>query len=136
MDKEYRNELLSCLLRLLHRKMELLSELLRLTEQIGDALSRNDRVSVDIVLEMRAEEIENYDQLLKEINTYKDSFSGETKQLIEQLLRGEAEQTSETDIRRIVQFSKSCEALMSQIVQKDKAISRRVAGNDSFYDGK
>ena len=52
-------ELWTELLKQMHRRYEAVNEVFRLTKEIADTLSRDDRVAAQMLLGMRQEEIEH-----------------------------------------------------------------------------
>ena len=111
-----------------------LSETAELTDELSQAVNRQDSVSVRMFLSMRQEEI---DRLLG----YKATLRRQCAQLppgdrdlLHRLLAGEAGTApSSPSGQALERQSKSNRALLERICRADQAVSRRFGGPNSFY---
>lgn len=130
---EYRREWIVTILKLVHRRAGHLDEVLRLTKEIGDSLSRNDQVSVEMLLKMRGEELEAVAVNTQEAQIFRTQLRKETQTEINELLQGKVADTQDEMAVKIVETVKRCERLLAEIRIIDERMSKRIAGEDSFY---
>lgn len=130
---EYRKEWTLTVLKLISSRQSHLNETLRLTKEIGEALDRNDRVSVQMLLEMRGNELEQIDEGIRKLQLFKETLPVETRQEIDVLLtQGIIEERNEFS-EKLVEIAKSCKKTLDDIIVIDRRMSKRIAGSDSFY---
>lgn len=112
---------------LLMKENSHINEIYNLTKELADAFSRNDHMSVRIVLKMRGEEILEIDQIRRKISSM--LFSYKSKKLrIESLLQGQ-EVVGQSDIEaKIFAISKRMKELTKKITEIDSVISTRLVG--------
>lgn len=130
---EYRKEWIVTILKLVHRRAGHLDEVLRLTKEIGDSLSRNDQVSVEMLLKMRGEELEAVAVNTQEAQIFRTQLRKETQTEINALLQGKMTDAQDEMAVKIVETVKRCERLLAEIRIIDERMSKRIAGEDSFY---
>lgn len=137
MEKEqaaaYRSEWTLEVLKLLIGRQNHLNETLRLTRELGTALDRNDRVSAQMLLEMRGEELEQIDDGLRKLQLFKEQLSEQTRGEIDELLQCRVIDSPDKNTDKIVEIVKNCKKLLEETIAIDKRISKKVAGTDSFY---
>ena len=133
---------------LCYRKMSYLDEILRLTKEIGASLDRDDRVSVQLLLVSRQEEMEALDECRVKLHREVEILQGEELLEMESILKGQFEGPIGEDIAlmenngefshlgKIDAYSKASKKHLEEIILFDKRMSNRVAGDDSFYNGK
>lgn len=116
-------------------RYRVLNEVLQITKEIADALSRDDRVSVQMLLGMRQDEINNLSRSEQSIFTLLGCATGKEKEEIQALLKGEREAAKEDSFekRKIGEIGQNNKKIRTKIVELDRAISTKLAGNDSFY---
>lgn len=120
-------------LKLLIGRQNHLNETLRLTRELGTALDRNDRVSAQMLLEMRGEELEKIDDGLRKLQMFKEQLSEQTRGEIDELLQCRTIDNPDKNTDKIVEIVKNCKKLLQETITIDKRISKKVAGTDSFY---
>lgn len=119
------------------RKYSLMNEIYTNTSELGQALSKNDSVSIQLLLEMRQESIDKFEDCEKELNILMASLKPEEQHLLEQMLRGE--ETTDTgeetkaEEQLLVELSRNLRQQVKKTVELDRQISLRIAGKDSFY---
>lgn len=128
------DEMLIEILKELQKKYQCIAEIERITREIGEALSRNDRTSVQILLGMRQEEMDTADMSEKNIR-YLLSVTPDNDALqIGKWLKGEAEGIPESMFaKKMVEKGKSIQMLLQRTIELDRHISVRLAGQDSYY---
>lgn len=108
-----------------------LSEVQDITRELLDAVDRQDQVSVRLFLSMRQEQI---NQLRDQKELLKKQCGGLTKEegdLLRQILSGKKPAGVEGEALSL-QVERN-RALLERTLQADKALSRRLAGRESFY---
>ena len=108
-----------------------LSEVQDITRELLDAVDRQDQVSVRLFLSMRQEQI---NQLRDQKELLKKQCRGLPKEegdLLRQILSGKKPAGVEGEALSL-QVERN-RALLERTLQADKALSRRLAGRESFY---
>lgn len=130
---EYRKEWMLTILKLMSSRQRHLNETLRLTKEIGETLDRNDRVAVQMLLEMRGNELEQIDEGIRKLQLFEETLPLETRQEIDALLtQGIMKERNEFS-EKIIEIAKSCKKTLDDIIVIDRRMSKRIAGSDSFY---
>lgn len=131
-----------------YRKMSYLDEILRLTKEIGGSLDRDDRVSVQLLLVSRQEEMEKLDECRIKLHEEAGALEGQELIELETILKGQFEGPTGDDVvamgdggdfahlGKINAYAKAAKKHLEDIIILDKRMSNRVAGEDSFYNGK
>ena len=125
-DQELWNELL----KQAQGRYQTINEVLRVTKEIADALSRDDRVAAQMLLGMRQESLEKIYQLLR-------CASEEEQAGILSLLKGESQASPEDSFekKKLGEIGENIRRTLEKTVELDRGISVRLAGKDSFYQG-
>ena len=113
------------------KKYNYLSEVMDISRQMGDALDRNDQVSMRMLIAMRQDPILGLEEIKQAITSKRDSLLPEDRERVSALDGGApprqdgenfyAEQI--TTVRRVLE----------RVVELDRTLSRRLAGGSSFY---
>lgn len=139
-------ELLVEILKQTRKKYNHFNEIHRMTKELGDALSRNDRGSAQILLGMRGDEMLLVDGCRKSVRLLVENAGDPDRELLESLLFGDknanwkaanAEGLSvreEQFLNQIVEMNIKTAAIRRETVAMDQVLSRKLAGNDSFYN--
>ena len=131
----YIEEMLEEILKLVYREYREIVEIERLTCELEETLNHSDRKSANLILEMRQSEMERVSQAKRAISELLESMDDDLKNDIKRLL--EVEQLSErkeSEAERISMISRQRNHTMENIRRIDRALSRRVAGKDSYYE--
>lgn len=132
---ENRDELLTELLKLEQKNYTELVEIERLTKELADVLSRNDRDSVQLLLEMRQNEMDRASETKHKIYVILEAVDSEERKKMAPLLNGcEPKESDNETAQRIVSVSRQMKSVLERIITVDKVISRKLAGKDSFYE--
>lgn len=118
----------------LQKKYGSLNEILKTTQEMQEALSRNDRVSMEMLISMRQEEIEfaaGYDQDIRYLLSVLEP--AEQEQVREWLNEGTATESDGFEAMKISEISNSIRKMLERTLQLDRMMSQRVAGKDSYY---
>lgn len=113
------------------KKYNCLSEVFDLSQQIGEALDRNDQVSVRMLVSMRQEPILGLEEVKQAIEMKRESLSSEDRERVADLGRGAAPQGEEETAYS--NQAGTARRLLERTVELDRRLSGRLAGSDSFY---
>lgn len=131
----YIEEMLEEILKLVYREYRGIVEIERLTGELEETLNHSDRKSANLILEMRQSEMERVSQAKRAISELIESMDDDLKNDIKQLLEGEQlSERKESEAERISMISRQRNRTMENIRRIDRALSRRVAGKDSYYE--
>ena len=136
MNGEYIDGLLKEVIKELRTKYRHMDEVCRQTRELADGLSRDDKVTAQMVLEMRGKELEAAVECDRHIQLYLASAQEEDARILSDLLDGRLEETVLPDSKMwreawdIVEKTKS---IWRQTVEIDQVTSMRLAGEDSYY---
>ena len=113
------------------KKYNLLSEVMDLSKQLGEAMDRNDGVSVRLLLAMRQEPLLQLQELKRTVGIKKENLSPEDRERVSALDQGAAPQGEEETTYQ--SQAGSARRLLERIVELDERLNRRIGGKDSFY---
>ena len=131
----YIEEMLEEILKLVYREYREIVEIERLTCELEETLNHSDRKSANLILEMRQSEMERVSQAKRAISELLVSMDDDLKNDIKRLLEGEQlSERKESEAERISMISRQRNHTMENIRRIDRALSRRVAGKDSYYE--
>ena len=131
----YIEEMLEEILKLVYREYRKIVEIERLTCELEETLNHSDRKSANLILEMRQSEMERVSQAKRAISELLESMDDDLKNDIKRLLEGEQlSERKESEAERISMISRQRNHTMENIRRIDRALSRRVAGKDSYYE--
>ena len=131
----YIEEMLEEILKLVYREYREIVEIERLTCELEETLNHSDRKSANLILEMRQSEMERVSQAKRAISELLESMDDDLKNDIKRLLEGEQlSERKESEAERISMISRQRNHTRENIRRIDRALSRRVAGKDSYYE--
>lgn len=131
----YIEEMLEEILKLVYREYREIVEIERLTCELEETLNHSDRKCANLILEMRQSEMERVSQAKRAISELLESMDDDLKNDIKRLLEGEQlSERKESEAERISMISRQRNHTMENIRRIDRALSRRVAGKDSYYE--
>ena len=131
--KEREDELLEELLIHVQRRYTKANEILRLTQEIAQSLHRNDRVSTQLLIQMRQEEMDGIDKINEILYQLLHCCGIDQQARLSACLWGRAGVPEGTGEKRIFDISGATRKLFAQAINIDKTFSQRLAGNSSFY---
>ena len=105
-------------------------EIYRLTKELDDLLKNNDRDSVNMVMKMRGEEMDKISVIDEDINRACSLISAQYREYINNY--NDFDSFPE-ELERIISIKKRNRRVLEKIIEIDKRISVRLAGNKSFY---
>lgn len=118
----------------LQRKYGSLNEIQKTTQEMQDALSRNDRVSMEMLISMRQEEIERAADCDRDIRYLLSILEPDKRERVRGWLNeGTAKEADGFEAVKISEIASSVKKVLERTIQVDKQMSQRVAGKDSYY---
>ncbi len=132
---ESRRELLEEVMRQVQKEYVHIVEIESLTKEIGNTLARDDRESVQILLELRQTEMEQADEAKEGVRTILEAVDADMRRLLIGLLEEQdtRTETGSFEEEKIVELSHFIRKSLKEIIQIDKVISCKLAGKDSYY---
>ena len=123
------------LLKQMHRRYGMVNEVFRVTKEIADALSRDDRVAAQMLLGMRQEEIDHLLESEEKIYMLLECAGHLEREEILALLKGEREAAKEASFeeKKIGEIGNNIRRNLEKIREVDRVVSVKLAGKDSFY---
>lgn len=113
------------------KKYNLLSEVIDLSRQLGEALDRNDDVSVRLLVSMRQDPILQLEETKAAIASKRESMPPEEWARVD-ALNGGAQPRDENETVYLNQVN-SVRRILERTLELDERLNRRMAGSDSFY---
>ena len=105
------------------------AEVLRLTQELDEALKRNDRESADMLIQMRGKEMEDISEMREEIAYRIASLPNVQQTAIEYALYDDTDK----EIKRICELKERSQSILQRAREIDRCMNMRVAGEDSYY---
>ena len=123
------------LLKQMQRRYQSVNEVFRVTKEIADVLSRDDRVAAQMLLGMRQEEIDHLVESEEKIYLLLECVDQQERASILALLKGEREALSDASFeeKKIGEIGNNIRRNLEKIVELDRMVSVKLAGKDSFY---
>lgn len=122
---------------LLQRRYNAVREIRKLTIELEEALSRNDQVSVSMLLQMRADEMANIDNCVDEIWQLGESDREVQKKLRLLIMSEPKEGMGDSfEEKKIFEIRAKTQEMIDETRMIDKKISRKLAGEKSYYGAK
>lgn len=124
--------------KLLQKKYGHMVEVERLTEEMAQTLSRNDKVSARLVLGMRGEELQKIMECDKRLFLFRENALPKMKDWLRKALNGKNEVSSEEYGKEgalVARLSGNIRSIWEKIMVIDRHMNKRLAGKDSFYAG-
>ena len=113
------------------KKYNFLGEVEDLTHQLAQALDRNDQVAARMLLAMRQEPVLHLEEVDSAGKARRESLSGEDRERISALLKGGEPHSNEE--RVFQEQAQKARRLLERVVELDRRLSFRMAGENSFY---
>lgn len=127
-------EFLSEVMKYVYKEYAGVVEIEKLTRELEDALNHNDEKVAELILEMRQREMDSISQGRQVVEELLASMDVELREDVRQLLRGERpDRRTEFEAEKISSISRQRDNMLKNICTIDRILSRRVAGEDSYY---
>lgn len=131
---EFIEEFLKEMMLQMQKEYVRLVEIERLTKELGDTLARDDRESVQTLLELRQKEMEEADEAKRAVGAILQELDMAERVRIAPLLEGKKHfQADGKTEKKIGELSYLIQNRLQEIIQIDKVISCKLAGSDSYY---
>ncbi len=119
---------------LFQRRYNSIREIDRLTDELSEAMARNDEVSVALVLQMRADEMAKFDDCTNEI-WQMSSIGREALRKIRTLIQSDPEEaiSESPEEKKIYEIRRKTQAVIDRIRVIDERLNRIATGKESFY---
>ncbi len=122
------------ILKEMQKKYNYIIEIERITREMGDSLSRNDRELVQMLLGMRQEEMDKADVCTSNVDCLVAALSPEEGFKVRGWLKGNIDITPDTpEAQMLVDKGKSVRLALKRTIELDRHISIRLSGKDSYY---
>ncbi len=125
------------LIKLMKKEYEEVLKIENITNDIENVLKRNDKVSTEMFLNMRMEVFETIDGIKGEIENILTSGDEEYYHFLRKLLNVDTQEqamnTEYEDEKMLMLISLRTRNVLKSIVEKDKQMSTRILGKNSFY---
>ena len=114
------------------RRYNLLSEVMDLSQQLGEALDRNDRVTLKMLVAMRQDPITRLEEVQAAVRERRAELPAGDQERVSALdggapPRGEDEQTYQTQ-------AGSARRLLERVIDLDRRLNKRLARGNSVYE--
>lgn len=120
----------------LQRKYSLMNEVYRTTRELGDAVSRDDRVSSQLSIQMRQEAMDGVDKCEREIQILIANLPIQIGETVKEWMKWEQKDLP-SDIsaegRLIIEIGRNIRTQIQKTVEMDRGINLRLAGDKSYY---
>ena len=116
---------------LARKQYNCLSEVLGLSQQLGEALDRSDDVSVRLLVSMRQDPILRLEEIKAAIGSKRDSMPPEEWERVNDLNGGA--QPQDQDEKVYLNQVGSVRRILERVLELDRRLNRRLAGENSFY---
>lgn len=120
----------------LQRKYSLMNEVYRTTRELGDAVSRDDRVSSQLSIQMRQEAMDGVDKCEREIQILIANLPIQIGETVKDWMKWEQKDLP-SDIsaegRLIIEIGRNIRTQIQKTVEMDRGINLRLAGDKSYY---
>lgn len=113
------------------RKYNCLSEVMDLSQQMGEALDRNDQVSVRMLLALRQDPILALEEVKRAINAKRAALTSEERERVSVLDGGDGPENTEE--AAYAAQAGSARRLLERVVELDRRLSLRLGGKSSYY---
>ncbi len=125
--------------KVLQRKYGCMSEAGRLTEEASQALGRGDKVSAQMILGMREEEIDKLRECDRKLSLLRENAPQELNKWLGKALQGKDAVTEEPygkEGAMVLRVAGNIRSAWEKTMRVDRQMNMRLAGKDSFYAGK
>lgn len=123
-------EVLKEIVNKIEEKYRHIIEISRLTEELEETLRHNDDEATFMVMTMRANEMD----LVSDLDQKMEQMIQTLEPKVHRALK--YEETTDTilpEIKRYHEIKEKIRRILEQTIKKDRRMSEKIAGNDSFY---
>jgi hypothetical protein len=128
------DDMLLEILKLMQKKYQSIVEIERITKDMGECLSRNDRTSVQMLLEMRQDEMDRVSTCEKNLDYLITALPREEMNQVLDWTKGNVNKKFENPFaQKLVEKGKNIQIVLKRTIDIDRHISQKLAGKDSYY---
>lgn len=109
-----------------------LTELEELTQELAEAVTRGDKVSIQMFLSMRRDPLNQMAQHQASLRRQYAALPGEDARLLRTLVESSSPPACDGSEELVRQAARN-RTILERIVRADRKISQRLTGNASFY---
>ena len=120
---------------LLHKRLNGMQEMKRLTGELLESASRNDHVSLELILQMRADEMARIEAAGEQIWLMAEQGPEEAGQ-VRWLMSQEFLRTGEPkgfEERKILEIRSKTASLLKEVREADQRLNQHIGGRRSYY---
>lgn len=118
----------------LQKKYNSVNEICKTTQEMQEALSRDDRVSMQMLISMRQSDIDTATDCDRDIRYLLSVLAPKKRDQVRGWLNiGDAKESDGFEAVKIGEIAESIRKVLNKTLQIDQRMSQRVAGKDSFY---
>ncbi|MEG0216562.1 MAG: hypothetical protein RSB57_05770 [Hungatella sp.] len=130
-----RDQILSEILIQYQKKYTTVTEIYRLTEEMIGLLNHDDRVSTQLILNMRQEEMDRAEECGGALATLKEQLSAGQRQHLSAVLEAsdDRELTESWEEKKIAEIYQNTQTVLQKTIELDKRVNLKLAGKDSYY---
>lgn len=123
------------LLILFQRRYNILREIKEITDELAEASSRHDGVSVELELQMRMDKLQLCDRNWQDICMHGENGDEAQKNLFRSLVLEDPEDahSSVPKEEKLYEIRRACRKLIREIRERDRIISLQTVHDKSFY---
>uniref|UniRef100_UPI0006CFA6FC hypothetical protein n=1 Tax=Clostridium sp. NkU-1 TaxID=1095009 RepID=UPI0006CFA6FC len=122
------------ILKEMQKKYMSIAEIERITREMGDSLSRNDRESVQMLLGMRQDEMNKADVCTRNVECLVSALSPDEGSQVKEWLNGKGDRKPDSPTAELLaEKGKSIQLVLKRTIEADRLISIRLSGKDSYY---
>lgn len=119
---------------LIQRRYSAIMEISRTTKELEESLIRNDEISVAMILQLRADAMEQADRCMEEIWQMGED-SRENYEKLNFLLTSDPEKSvgENQEEVKIYEIRRKTQTIIEEMRRVDQRLNQRVAGEKSYY---
>ena len=122
------------ILKEMQKKYMSISEIECITREMGEALSRNDRELVQMLLGMRQDEMNKVDLYDRNIECLVTALSPDEGSQVREWLNGKVGRKPDSPTAELLaEKGKNIQFALKRTIEVDRHISMRLSGKDSYY---
>lgn len=132
------SKILNKVMILLQRKYNSVCEIEKTTNEIAEAMSRNDNVALEMTISMRGEAMIAAGRVDEQLEDIMEDMQDENdRQRLRLLLTNKSEiEPLNGEEERIIVIRKNIHSLLLKTIEVDKVINMKIGGDKSFYANK
>lgn len=110
-----------------------LNEMENITRQLQDALAYDDVVTIRMLVRMRQQEIDNIDMSDREREEFTAGLSERQKDALQKGDESAFAAENAPLVRKIKEIREKNHRLLERLIEEDKKVNRKLAGDKTYY---